>query len=79
MHCTYLGVPGYNFQTNIEFFCLKIFFTFTNRVDPDEISHCAAFIWVYATHKSTYLGVSPYSKGYNYCGHKLTPGNQIVP
>ena len=25
------------------FFCLKIFFTFTNSVDPDEMQHDAAF------------------------------------
>ena len=25
------------------FFCLKIFFTFTNSVDPDEMQHYAAF------------------------------------
>ena len=25
------------------FFCLKIFFTFTNNVDPDEMQHYAAF------------------------------------
>ena len=28
---------------NIVFFCLKIFFTFTNSVDPDEMQHFAAF------------------------------------
>ena len=37
--CTYLGVFGYNFHKNIVFFCLKIFFTFTNSVDPDEMLH----------------------------------------
>ena len=38
VHFTYLGV-----SKNIVFFCLKIFFTFTNRVDPDEMQHDAAF------------------------------------
>ena len=37
VHCTYLGVSGYNLK-NV-FFCLKICFTFTNRVDPDEMQH----------------------------------------
>ena len=31
------------FSKNIVFFCLKIFFTFTNSVDPDEMQHHAAF------------------------------------
>ena len=31
------------FSKNIVFFSLKIFFTFTNSVDPDEMSHYAAF------------------------------------
>ena len=43
VHCTYLGVSGYNFQKNIVFFCLKIFFTFSKSVDPDEMQHFAAF------------------------------------
>ena len=28
------------------FFCLKIFFTFTNSVDPGEMQHYAAFYLV---------------------------------
>ena len=44
VHYTYLGVSGYNFlKKNIVFFCLKIFFTFTNSVVPDEMQHYAAF------------------------------------
>ena len=44
VHCTYLGVSGYNLkEKNIVLFCLKIFFTFTNSVDPDEMQHYAAF------------------------------------
>ena len=31
------------FLQNIVFFCLKIFFTFTNSVDPDEMQYYAAF------------------------------------
>ena len=41
VHCTYLGMSGYNLKKNV--FCLKIFFTFTNSVDPDEMQHNAAF------------------------------------
>ena len=33
----YIGVSVYNFKKNIVFFCLKIFFTFTNSVDHDEL------------------------------------------
>ena len=43
VHCTYLGVSGYNFQKNIVLFCLKIFFTLTNSVDPNEMPHHAVF------------------------------------
>ena len=34
---------GHPVLKNIVFFCLKIFYTFTNRVDPDEMQHHAAF------------------------------------
>ena len=40
---------------NVVFFCLKIFLTFTNSVDPDEMQH---FIWAFTVCKSTWLGVS---------------------
>ena len=43
VHCRYIGVSGYNSKKNIVFFCLKIFFTFTNSVDPEEMQHYAAF------------------------------------
>ena len=39
----YIGVSSYNFKKNIVFFCLKIFLTFTNSVDPDATQHYAAF------------------------------------
>ena len=32
-----------SFKKIIAFFCLKICFTFTNSVDPDEMHHYAAF------------------------------------
>ena len=35
-------MSGFNLK-NIAFCCLKIFFTFTNGVDPDEMQHYAAF------------------------------------
>ena len=30
-------------KKKVAFFCLKIFFTFTNSVDPDKMQHYAAF------------------------------------
>ena len=42
VQCAYVGVLGYNLKKNV-FFCLKIFFTFTNSVDPDEMQHYAVF------------------------------------
>ena len=52
VHCTYLGESGYIFKKQI-IFCLKLFFIFTNSVDPDEMQHYAAFIWVFTVCKST--------------------------
>ena len=43
VHSTYLGVSGYNFPPKNVSFCLKILFTFTNSVEPDEMQHYAAF------------------------------------
>ena len=43
VHSTYLGKSGNNFQKNIVLFCLKIFFNFTNSVDPDDMQHYSAF------------------------------------
>ena len=40
VHCTYLGVSSYSLK---KIFCLKTFFSLTNNVDPDEISHYTAF------------------------------------
>ena len=37
------GVSVYNFQKNIVFFSLKIFFAFTNSVESDELQRYAAF------------------------------------
>ena len=41
VHCTYLGVMGYNFPKIL--YSLKIFFTFTNLVGPNEMQYYAAF------------------------------------
>ena len=47
VHCTYLGMPGYNFQKILYFRLnpggLNIIFTFTNIVDPDEMPPYVAF------------------------------------
>ena len=52
VHCTYLGVSAYNFQNNIVYFCLKILFTLTNSVDPDEMQRNASnFIWVFTIYR----------------------------
>ena len=48
---------------NIVFFCLKIFFTFTNSVDPDEMQHYAAFHLGLHCLQKYLLGVSPNTKG----------------
>ena len=50
-------MSGYNFK-KIVFFCLKIFFTVTNSVDPDEMQHYAAFHLGLHCLQSTHLGVS---------------------
>ena len=39
VHCTYLGVSGYNLKKKNCILCLKIFFTFANSVDPDQMPH----------------------------------------
>ena len=42
VHCTYIGVSGYNLKKN----CILLsedLFTFINSVDPDEMQHYAAF------------------------------------
>ena len=39
----YSMVAGYNFQKYIVLYCLKIFFTFANSVEPVEMQHYAAF------------------------------------
>ena len=44
VHCAYLGESGCNFKKkDVVFFCPKIFLTFTNSVDTDEMQHYAAF------------------------------------
>ena len=57
VHCTYLGVSGYNFNKNFVFFCLPFFFTLT----VSTLMKCCImwhFIWVFTVCNSTLLGVS---------------------
>ena len=62
--CTYLGVSGYFFFKKIVFFCLKIFFTCTKCVDPDEMQHYAAFhLSLHSLQKYSFRGF-PNTKGY---------------
>ena len=61
VHCIYLGSTGYDFQKNIVFFCLKIFFTYTNSVDPDEMQHYAAFyLGLHCSQNYSYRGFPEY-------------------
>ena len=60
MHCTYLGVSGYDLKKYI-IFCLKIFFTFINSVDPDEMQHDAAFhLGLHCLQQYSFRGFSEY-------------------
>ena len=44
-------------KTNIVFFCLKIFFTFANSVDPDEMQHYAAIhLGLHCMRKYSFVG-----------------------
>ena len=43
------------------FYRLKLFFTFTNSVDPDEMQHNAAFYLGFHFLKKYSLGVSPFT------------------
>ena len=57
VHCTYLGVAGYNLKNNM------YFFTFTNSADPDEMQHNAAFhLGLLCLQKSSFRGF-PNTKG----------------
>ena len=63
VHCTCLGVSGYDFQKNIVFFCLKVFFSFNNIVDHDEMPHYAAFhLGLHCLQKYSFRGF-PDTKG----------------
>ena len=45
VHCTYQGMSGYNFHNAYCIFCLMIFFTFANSVNPDEMPHNANSVY----------------------------------
>ena len=63
VYCTYLGISDSNFKKNIAFFCLKISFTFTNSVVPDEMQHYAAFhLGLHCLQKWSFRGF-PNTKG----------------
>ena len=54
VHCIYLGMSSYNLKKILYFF-LKIIFTFTNSVDPND-SKCHIvqhFVWVFTVCKHT--------------------------
>ena len=62
VHCTYLGVSGYNFFNNCIFLSENLF-TFTNSVDPYEMQHYAAFhLGLHCLTKYPFRGF-PYTKG----------------
>ena len=47
VHYTYIVVSGYIFRKPMYFFCLKIFFTLTNSVDPDEMQHYGLIVTIF--------------------------------
>ena len=51
------GVRLYIFL-NIVFFCLKISFTFTNSIDPDEVHYAAFHLGLHCLQKHSLIGVS---------------------
>ena len=54
-------MSGYNFKNNTVLFCLKILFTFTNSVDPDEMQHEAAFhLGLHCLQKYSFRGFPKY-------------------
>ena len=61
VHCIYPAVSGYNFQGIIMFFCLNIYATLSNSVDPDEMRHCAAFhLGLHCLQKYIFMGFPEY-------------------
>ena len=60
VHCTYLGVSNSNLKKKC-ISSLKVIFTFTNRVDPDEMQHYAAFhLGLYCLQKYPFRGLPEY-------------------
>ena len=58
-----VGMSGYNFQKILYFLFVKIFFTFTNSVDPNEMQYYAAFhLDLHSLYKYLFRG-SPNTKG----------------
>ena len=58
-----MGVRLY-FSKYIVFFCLDIFFTFTNSEDPDEMQQYAAFhLGLHSLQKYPFIRSFQYTKG----------------
>ena len=72
-------MSGYYFLKKIAYFCLKIFFTFTNSVDPDEMQHYAAFHLGLHCFKRTHLVVSLIQRIKNACISDSHDFNVSVP
>ena len=60
VHCTYIGCQAVIKKYHI--LCLKLFFTFANSANPDEMKHYAAFHlglqYLYICCNSTHFWVS---------------------
>ena len=63
-------MSDYYFQKNVLLFCLEIFFTFTNSVDPDEMQHYAVFHLGLCCLQKYCLEVSPIKQKKRYSGLK---------
>ena len=64
VHCTYLGVSGYNFKKNILYhFVERSFLDLPKSVDPDERQYYAAFhLGLHCLQKYSFRGFQ-YKKG----------------
>ena len=60
VHCTYIGCVV--IISKKMYFCLEIFLTFTNSVDPDKMQHY--HLGLYCLHKYSFRGF-PKNKGLN--------------
>ena len=58
IHCIYLGIICYTFQTNFTFLSLKKDFVLANSADPDEMPHYVVFTYDFTVCQSTLFVVS---------------------